>query len=274
MLFKHFLATRFNVKIGDWKTTKNGEPLLNDSWMEDRFRLFETYCLPSVKNQSNQNFVWCIYFDINTTEVYKKRIKRLEQSFSNIRTFYIESINELRPSLVNFIKAVKGDAEYIITSRLDTDDLLHKDYINTVQQLFQPLNDTVIDLRSGYQLYISERENVIRNFDNSFNQFISLVEKNENVETIFSKWHKHWIDQQNIIVYEKKRLWIELVHAKNFINNQNQNLDYTFKFNKSDFGINGKLILKKDFNFYFFFLKKNTKSLFSYSKRILKRSLN
>jgi hypothetical protein len=46
MIFKHFLATRFNIRIGPRDTTKNGETLLDDSWMDNRFKLFENYSLP------------------------------------------------------------------------------------------------------------------------------------------------------------------------------------------------------------------------------------
>ncbi len=273
MLYKHFLATRFNVKIGNWNTTKNGEPLLNDSWMDDRFKLFETYCLPSVKNQSNQNFVWCIYFDINTTEIYKNRIKELGKSFSNIHTFYIGSINELRPNLLTFINSVKEDAEYIITSRLDTDDLLHKDYIKVVQALFKPAHDMLLDLRSGYQVCIENNTREIRNYWNDFNPFISLVEKQNNVESIFNKMHKDWVDSDKVIVYDQSRLWIELVHSKNKINAANSTLEYSIKFNSSEFGVQGKIEINRNINFYLFFFKKYTKHLLSSSKRIIKQAL-
>src|SRR6185312_11483101 len=180
MIYKHFLATRFNVRIGGWDTTKNGETLLDDSWMDNRFELFENYCFPSVINQSNQNFTWCIYFDLNTAEVYQQRIRKLTASYPNIDIFFIDSIGELKPHLVKFIKSNENDEyHYVITSRLDNDDLLHRDYIKVVQQLFEPLHTTVIDVRSGYKVNIEEGGCEIRNYTQSFNPFISLIEKTE-----------------------------------------------------------------------------------------------
>jgi hypothetical protein len=273
MLFRHFLSTRFNVKIGDWNTTKKGELLLNDIWMEDRFKLFETYCLPSVKNQSNQNLTWCIYFDTNTAQVYRNRIKKLADTYPNIHVFFIDSINELRPNLISFINSVKEGYQYIITSRLDTDDLLHEDYIKTVQNLFKPVHNTLIDLRSGYQVSIENNSTEIRNYCNDFNPFISLIEKQEDVKTIFNKMHKDWVNTDKVIIYNKSRLWIELVHNKNKINEANRNLDYSFKFNSNGFGVKGKIEINRTINFYFFFFKKYTKRLLGISKKLLKQTL-
>ena len=78
--------------------------ILDEKWMENRFWLFENYCLPSVVNQSNQNFIWCLYFDIETTEKYKQRINKLIEPYTNIRIFFIESIGQLKPHLINLIK--------------------------------------------------------------------------------------------------------------------------------------------------------------------------
>jgi hypothetical protein len=76
-MFKHFLLTRFNLRVEDWATTKNGDQVLNDAWLMDRFRLFESYCLPSVKNQSNQDFTWFVFFDKNTPDKFKCKLGQL-----------------------------------------------------------------------------------------------------------------------------------------------------------------------------------------------------
>lgn len=274
MIYKHFLATRFNVRIGGWDTTKNGETLLDDIWMDNRFELFENYCFPSVINQFNQNFTWCIYFDLNTNEVYKQRIKKLTEPYPNIRIFFINSIGELKPHLIDFIKSGENnDCDYIITSRLDTDDLLHRDYIKVVQQLFKPKHNCIIDLRCGYQISIERGECQIRNYTNNFNPFISFIEKKECVETVFNQMHKEWLKAENVIVDSKNKLWIELVHTKNKINTVNCNLEYALKFNEKEFGLNGKFLIAKNISYYVFFLRIKTRNLFFFSKQKLKQTL-
>ena len=59
--YKHFLITRFNLKKKGWETTKNNEKIQTEEWLRHRFELFEAYCLPSVINQSNQDFIWYVF---------------------------------------------------------------------------------------------------------------------------------------------------------------------------------------------------------------------
>ena len=73
-MFQHYLITRFNLKKEGWDTSKNNIPVLTEEWLERRFKLFETFCFPSVKHQSNQNFTWFVYFDVDTPKVFKDRI--------------------------------------------------------------------------------------------------------------------------------------------------------------------------------------------------------
>lgn len=274
MIFKHFLATRFNVRIGGWDTTKNGETLLDDSWMDNRFELFENYCFPSVINQSNQTFTWCIYFDLHTAEVYQQRIKKLTESYPNIDIFFIDSIGELKPHFINVINCSENDgSEYVITSRLDTDDLLHRDYIDVVQQLFEPSHLSVIDVRSGFKINIEEGGCEIRNYTQSFNPFISLIERRNDVQTVFNQMHHEWFKAKKVIPYDNRQLWIELVHTKNWTNSANHQLEFSLKFNEKEFGIAGKFALKKDSKYFaHYFIKRSAKLLF-FSKSILKRGL-
>jgi len=273
MQYKHFIATRFNLRIGNWETTKNGETLLTDQWMEDRFKLFETYCLPSVLNQSNQNFLWCIFFDNNTKESDRDKIKKLTENFPIIKVLYIDGIDELRTGLISFIKKTPGDFEFAITTRLDTDDLLHKDFIKTVQKLFKPEHDAVIDIRTGYQVSIENGIGEVRNLNNNFNQFVSLIEETGKAETVFSKWHKHWENWKNVVTYDRKRLWIEMVHSKNYVNTAMPGLGYPLNFREADFGTEGKIQLKKNREFYSYFLKKGAHQCVHYLKRIIKQSV-
>ena len=41
MSIKHFIATRFNLKIEEWNTAKDGSVVLTEKWLEERFNLFE-----------------------------------------------------------------------------------------------------------------------------------------------------------------------------------------------------------------------------------------
>jgi len=128
---KHFLVTRFNLKKADWKTAKDGSIVLNEDWLNHRFDLFEKYCLPSVRNQINHDFIWCVYFDSMTPSHYKQRIQNISKNNKCFREFYIESMNELLPAFQNYISEnIEKEENCIITTRLDNDDIIHKNFIN------------------------------------------------------------------------------------------------------------------------------------------------
>lgn len=63
---QHFILTRFNLLI--FNKNKEGKKVRTIKWLEHRFMLFEKYCLPSVKNQTCQDFQWIVLFDSSTPE--------------------------------------------------------------------------------------------------------------------------------------------------------------------------------------------------------------
>ncbi|AXP79276.1 hypothetical protein CJ739_176 [Mariniflexile rhizosphaerae] len=245
---KHFLATRFNLTVPDWKTSKSGKLVLTDDWLENRFYLFENYCLPSVKNQTNQNFIWCVFFDTNTSDFYKNKIKIIEENYSNFKPLFIEGIGSLHNSFKDFIVNNLRDDEYIITTRLDNDDLIHKDFIKTIQSLYQPIDKTVIDLRKGYSITLKKKHSEIRVYVGRFNPFISLVEEAKKIETVFAKMHLDWADSKNIIIEDNLKLWVELVHDENKLNHTKYNLKRALIFNNADFGLFYDFKLKDPFD--------------------------
>jgi len=248
--YKHFLITRFNLKKKGWETTKNNEKIQTEEWLRHRFELFELYCLPSVINQSNQDFIWYVFFDISTPELYRKKVDAIAENYQNFRPFYIDGREGLEESVMQEMKKDIKKEEFVITSRLDNDDIIHKDFIQSIQKSFQPVSNTVIDLREGYQLILDKNRNEIREYIHPFNQFVSLIEKSRNFRTVLDQMHYSWVTSDNIVVYDKKRLWIEIVHQKNKANATKYNmpkaygLEYKeFQLRENDFKLENRAII-------------------------------
>jgi hypothetical protein len=68
--FNHFILTRFNVKVSFAEPGAGLEP----AWLLHRFELFDHFCYPSVRGQSNLNFKWLVLFDSNTPDSFKEKI--------------------------------------------------------------------------------------------------------------------------------------------------------------------------------------------------------
>jgi hypothetical protein len=247
---KHFLITRFNLKNTEWNTSRDGGQILDHAWLEHRFRLFEQYCLPSVKNQTNQNFEWYVFFDTDTPAAFMARIDAIASAYRNFRPCFVSNINAVTGYLQQCISTSSGSGSetgtvtgndtsdhYIITSRMDNDDAIHKDYIATIQSLFVPQHGTVIDLRLGYQLGIIGSTTDIRLKNNIFNPFVSLVEHSQHFSSALSKSHKEWTNANAIITFYDKPLWIELVHERNKLNTMTDRALMLKQLDTADFGL-------------------------------------
>lgn len=217
--YKHFLLTRFNLKVEAWKTTKNFQEVRTNEWLKERFKLFEKYCLPSVLNQSINDFTWYIFFDIDTSIFYRNKIEKLIEKYTYIKVLYIDGLKKLPYELKKHIKAQVNlkSIDYIMTTRMDNDDIIHKDFISSIQNVFQPIDKTVIDVRKGYQLSIENKKREVRDYTHPFNAFISVIENVENFNTILSRMHYEWMDTKSVIIINEE-LWIELVHHGNKLN--------------------------------------------------------
>ena len=217
-MFQHFIITRFNVKHNEWKVTKNNEQVLTDAWLLERFKLFNEYCFPSIINQSNKNFIWLVFFDTNTPSSYIKYIKKIEERCKNFIPIFIDSEKHLESTIKKEIKKNIGLSDsHIITTRLDNDDCLHKDFVVEVQSVFNFQDFCVVDVLNGLILNIGS-SNKLATVEKHFNPFISLIEKSNNPETILSKKHYSWHDTKDIIKIRKKPLWLQIIHDTNLVN--------------------------------------------------------
>lgn len=235
---KHFIATRFNLKVDSWTTAKDGSMVLTDDWLEERFELFQKYCLPSVMNQKNQNFYWVVFFDTETPTKFKLLIEQIANKYINFNPIFVEAHPALKGAFQKFIlEKLEAKDEFIITTRLDNDDSIHENFTNTIQEIAQNMDQTVIDLRRGYQLDISNSIYKYRNHYNKFNPFLSFIESTKGFNTVFSKMHSDWKSSKSIIVYDSTPLWIEIVHKKNKLNEVKLNKFLIPTINFKEFGI-------------------------------------
>ena len=212
-MFQHYIITRFNLRRTDWKTTKNGDEVLSDVWLEERFELFDNYCFSSVKKQANQNFKWLVFFDNQTPEKYRNRIDNYRLAFSNFHPFFVEGMESFLPSIVEEIKELDNE-NYIITSRLDNDDCIHKDYVETVQKQFDKQDFLAIDLIDGYRMQVG-RHVRLGKMRNLFNPYISLIERKHNFKTVWHNGHTYWKYEYRIVGVKNLRMWMTIIHEKN-----------------------------------------------------------
>lgn len=247
MNFTHIITTSFNVPSQGWQQTREGKNTLTDEWFLDRINIFDKYCLPSFKNQTSKNFSWIVFFDINTPDFYKGRIKEIQQEFPNFKPYFVTDLDEKKSKFLEIIPEYFGNAQFLITTDVDNDDILHKEYVATIQKLYQPVDNLVIDLRRGLQLTRkSDQKAFITEYYSAANPFVSLVESTINFKTVTHYFHHKYRDFKNITVYDQKALYIQFIHQNNLMNETFNNKRFS-KINFEEFGIQPENYFKISF---------------------------
>lgn len=221
MVFEHFVLTRFNIKYKDWDK-KFPHIVCDSSWMEYRFRLFEIFCLPSMRNQSNLQFKWLVLFDETTSEEHRVRIREYHKVFQNLTPIFITG--------KNFIKDIqqhlaRSQADFLITTRLDSDDAYHSNAIDVIQQHFQAQDFKFLNFKKGYIYDLQKNRLQAQTYISG--PFMTLIEKKKDLimnKTVFCEDHQLMAGLYPVFDIVDDRYWLQVVHEKNLVNDMNYSI--------------------------------------------------
>lgn len=247
-MLHHFILTRFNLRL--WSHDKNGETINPASWLEERLQLFETYTLPSVKGQTCQDFTWVLLVDRDTPVDYRERMKAYREQcpqmvFIAVGKRYAAEFARIFEEVVNEqLKEKDAHAgDLCLTTYLDNDDCLHKDYIQSVHSLLNspqstpPIakdNDRGAFITFDYGLQYYTELGIATRIKYSNNHFITLAEplipSNPSTSSSFRQPYtcygygshfyleKREILPVNHIIQPDKPMWVEVIHKDNVDN--------------------------------------------------------
>lgn len=214
-MFQHYIITRFNLRQKGWVTAKNNTAVLSEEWIENRFRIFELYCLPTLKAQTNPNFKWLIFFDTNTPDFYAEKIGNYVRDFPNLVPVFVDGMDAFSPEIRKILAEDKNP--YLITTRLDNDDAVSINFVDEIQKQFDQQTYEAIDFVDGYTLQIHPNFRMGKR-KHLYNPFISLIEKNENPVSVTSKGHTLWKKEKRVKRVENNRIWMSIIHFENKVN--------------------------------------------------------
>ena len=204
----HVLLTRFNLPSEGVESIIRAK----EGWLRDRILLFERYCLPSVRAQTNQNFRWIIYFDPQSPEWLKQRIQNHADEGAYAPIF--------RPSVskaeltADIARVTGGHGTRLITTNLDNDDGLAIDFVERLQALGPRRERTAVYLARG--LIKSESRLYLRT--DKHNAFGSVVETWESPSTCWSDWHTLLGKSMHVVELYAEPGWLQVVHGANVSN--------------------------------------------------------
>jgi hypothetical protein len=219
--FTHYLITRFNVPVTNWEKDKAGNRVLDQAWLDERFGLFRKYCVPTIANQFQKNFIWLIYCDVNTSPGYLATIR---QAVSEIPGATIRLVNDFDHLLKDLRQLLaENPTPFIITSRVDNDDGLGPQFIKEVQMDFKPIDMLIINFTKGVLYDVMHR--VLTEIRSShFNHYGSLVEENNaghELITIMGYPHGRPPENAKVINIESRFAWLKIIHGRNMSSRTN-----------------------------------------------------
>lgn len=210
--FDHFVLTRFNATV-DYGGALGLDPV----WLSNRFDLFNRFCYPSVRAQSNQNFKWIVFFDKRTPEAFKYRVREYA-TWPNFVPVYVDGL--LTDAVSRGIVAghVKKASRYLITTRLDNDDAISRDLIKTVQIHFNGQEYQFVNFAHGYCWYNGQ----VYALEDLSNPFISLIEKIRTTtgefDTVYCGSHTGLSAAGQVLQIDTRPAWIQVIHRGNVSN--------------------------------------------------------
>ena len=262
MLFKHFILTRFNV-VGERLFDVSYDYVNSDEYLSQRFHLFDTYCFPSISKQSNSNFTWLLLFNEQLPEKWREKLKKYKEKCPNMEICYMNATSntkwqyDLNQLITQKIKVLNTEPKFILTTRIDNDDMFHLSLVDAVQKYFlEHREEANINYINGLQ-YIP-KYNILKNLTFADSHFGTLIEKNtENLRTVLSFSHVKPLESFKVVyLKDKTQMWIEIAHSTNVLNAvlfQAKNLindlffiGFKYK-NLNDFGVKQTI---PRFNFY------------------------
>lgn len=216
MDFRHFIITRFNVNIDRHECAHR----LGDTWLAERFDLFQRYCFPTVAAQTEQNYTWLVLFDEQTPGKYLRLINAYAKHPNFVPVYCGD--HPVMPGVIARMKELASDAEWLLTTRLDSDDALSIDFVRCLhgvvktlsEDALKPSDTLYINFPNGLQLHEGE----FYDFRDETNAFVSLLERNKDPHGVFWIDHPGIYEKAPVIQAETTPLWLQVLHEINLYN--------------------------------------------------------
>lgn len=190
------------------------------AWCVERLALLRRYCLPSIVAQSAETFTWLLLCDESTDAETMAELREEERRLPALR---IEMTSAARPPKAVVRSLVSPDTEVLITTQLDSDDLIADAYLEAVQAYAGAFHgsahrDLLVNFPRGYRLDASTADLYEERLANS--SFHSLFERPRSAQVESVLRANHAVLRQYHFTHQDESMhaWIIVVHGGNLAN--------------------------------------------------------
>ena len=166
----HLIITRFMIEFWPFDDFKNR--IYKNDYIINGIRVMKKYLLPSLENQSCQDFIWILKIGDKANITYIK-------SLLNFTTIFRKDVI-YEKDIRNYTRLITKSYDVLITSRIDYDDRIYYDAVNDVRKLVN-VNRPMMLYGYNRGLYYFESDNKYYELIEDFNQqgvmsvFVSLI---------------------------------------------------------------------------------------------------
>jgi hypothetical protein len=209
-VIQHFLLTNFDVLVSERRDGMRNL-VRTEEWYEERFVLFETFCLPSVAAQTTSDFTWLIRHGRNTPPEWLRRLRRAREHVD------CELVHEGETSAGAVGARLAPSAKRVVTTRLDNDDAIRRDFLEAVRAAAGPAPE-FLNLPYGYRVDFPFGD--IRRHCDLSNMFLSLVEDPAagTLRTVRCAAHAKAHTVAPVRQLRDDPSWLVVVHGRNLYN--------------------------------------------------------
>ena len=204
----HFVLTRWNLP--GCLEHSSLELVVDPRWRTRRLQLFEDYCLPSVTRQTVTDFVWLFLVDARSTS--ERDLQWFRTRDERLRVVRVDDQRSSgAPEACDAISSFVAGDDWVITTRLDSDDVLHPDHLRRVRVPFDG-ERTFVQFTNGF--YYDVLRDDLRHRRELKNPFVSVLEPAAALKTAWA-WEHHRIGEDNEVHFIEAPGWVALVHDRN-----------------------------------------------------------
>ena len=225
------VLVRFSIR-GPMSTkvrTVSGGPAYRDAtWLADRERLFRMYCQPSLDAQTSRDFTVLLFFDEDTDPRLIDRLTCRERTAALLTgpgRGMREAVNAYLETRLGE-RADPGEAMFISTTRLDSDDAIAPGFMETLDAAIRREVPNLATRGRGYfsfplgQKYLVAKDRYLESRWPK-NAFGTLVERwsRAGIDTVFARRHARMVEGEHTTLIDDGRgYWCVVVHGGNVRN--------------------------------------------------------
>lgn len=207
--FDHLVLTRFSA------VRRPGSSPLPEEWLRYRLAFFYDACHASLTRQAagQAGFRWLVFLDDRCPDAFRHEITDLAAG-----AFEAVWGHDPFPVELDRVIAATTTAPHLITTRVDSDDAVARDFVAAIQSEFARQDRLYLNFTRGIQI---DRSGAVYRRDQRSGPFLSLIEARQPGQapaTVFATKHQRANTVAPLREVRADPMWAQVIHGGNIRN--------------------------------------------------------